>query len=416
MTPWQTRQLGQFGRVVTGKTPPTDQPQYFDGEDLFVSPRDMAWDQFYVNETQTRISRKALEKFKNQVIPKNTVMYTSLSFGFGKMGIASRQCLTNQQINSIIVNKENSFRFLFYLLKAYTPVLFSYNSGIDTPIVPKSVFERIEVKCPEFEVQHKIAGVLWTFDELLETNRRRQKLLERTEQELYREWFSRFRYPGRKGMNVTKGLPDGWEKKCLPEIADITYGFAFDGARFNPDGRGKPIIRIRNISDSTTVDFTDEKAKDKYIVRAGDLLIGMDGEFHMNHWCGDEAYLVQRVCRVKAKDPILEAYLALALRAPVKHYESILMGATVGHLGAIHLKNIEILVPPKSLRGQLTLFNDLLKQRMVIAQASRSIAAMRQKLLVRLLSERLSVDDVQITFPPSMTDEVNQNSRAMAHA
>src|SRR5262245_52525926 len=111
MTNWRTKQIRNLGRVVTGKTPPKIEPHYFDGDELFVSPKDLDWDQLYVTETETRVSSKALEKFKNQVIPKNSVMFTSLSFGFGKMGIASRALLTNQQINSVVVNKENDFRF-----------------------------------------------------------------------------------------------------------------------------------------------------------------------------------------------------------------------------------------------------------------------------------------------------------------
>lgn len=73
---------------------------------------------------------------------------TCISFAFGKMGITSRPSLTNQQINSIVVNGNHDFRFVYYLLKAYKPFIFSYNSGIDTPIVPKSVFEGIQVVCP----------------------------------------------------------------------------------------------------------------------------------------------------------------------------------------------------------------------------------------------------------------------------
>jgi hypothetical protein len=75
MSDWQTKQIKQFGRVVTGKTPPTDNPDYFDGgSELFVSPKDLDWNSFYVTETETRITEKALDKFRNQVLPKNSVM------------------------------------------------------------------------------------------------------------------------------------------------------------------------------------------------------------------------------------------------------------------------------------------------------------------------------------------------------
>ena len=173
MSDWPTKTIKNLGRVVTGKTPPKINPEYFDGDELFISPKDLDWDQLYVRETGTRITTKALEKFRNQVIPRNAVLFTSLSFAFGKMGITSKPSLTNQQINSVIVNENHHFRFVYYLLKLYKSIIFSYNSGIDTPIVPKSVFEGIEVRCPDLKVQKKIAAILSAYDDLIENNKRR---------------------------------------------------------------------------------------------------------------------------------------------------------------------------------------------------------------------------------------------------
>lgn len=220
--------------------------------------------------------------------------------------------------------------------------------------------------CRRLRSNEKNAAILSAHDELIENNQRRIALLEKLAEEIYREWFVRLRFPGHGKAKVVKGVPQGWEQKRLPEIADITYGFPFDGSRFNAEGLGRPIIRIRNIPDSSTTDYTDEVANDKYIVRHGELLVGMDGEFHINHWHGDDAYLAQRVCRLKAKQPILESYLAHAIRAPIKHFESILMGATVGHLGAMHLKSIVLLVPPEPLRERLHILNDIHRQKLML--------------------------------------------------
>ena len=85
MSDWTLTPIKKMGRVVTGKTPPKSNPEYFDGDTLFVSPKDLDWDSTHITSTQTKITEKALEKFRNQVLPKNAVMYTSLSFGFGKI-------------------------------------------------------------------------------------------------------------------------------------------------------------------------------------------------------------------------------------------------------------------------------------------------------------------------------------------
>ncbi len=126
------------------------------------------------------------------------------------MGLTSRPSLTNQQISSIIVSDDHDFRFVFYLLNTYRPIIFSFNSGIDTPIVPKSVFENIEVLCPPKTTQRKIAAILSAYDDLIANNQRRITLLESMAEEIYREWFVRLRFPGYESVKIEKGVPQGW--------------------------------------------------------------------------------------------------------------------------------------------------------------------------------------------------------------
>lgn len=417
MSDWQPLKIGDLGRVVTGKTPPTESTEYYDGDELFVSPKDLTWNSYYVDSTATRISEKALDKFKGQVIPRDTVMFTSLSFAFGKMGIASRSCITNQQINSIIVNDRHCSRFVYYLLRAYEPHIFAYNSGIDTPIVPKSVFERIPVLVPGKAEQEKIASLLSSYDDLIANNQRRIALLESMAEEIYREWFVRMRFLGFTNSASRVNPPAGWSYVDLPKLASITYGFTFAGDRFSELEVGKKIIRIRDVLAGDSKTYTDEVADDKYVVRAGDLLIGMDGEFHMNHWVAEDAFLVQRTCRVAPKQERLRAYVAHALKAPISHYQQTIVGATVGHLGAKHLNAIKLLVPPESLNPRLELLNQLLDQRLALSKQNLRLAKSRDALLPRLISGKLRVEALDIQFPPSMQPppaEAAQRGEAIA--
>jgi len=310
--------------------------------------------------------------------------------------------------------------FIFYLLQTlyrtgYMAVFNIQHTGVSR-FQYTSFKTHTELRIPELPIQKKIAAILSSYDELIENNNRRIALLEKVAEEIYREWFVRFRFPGHEKVKLVKGVPEGWERKHLPDLANITYGFPFDGARFNTAGRGKPIIRIRNIPDSATSDYTDEIADDRYIVSHGDLLVGMDGEFHINHWQGDAAYLVQRVCRIKARNPLLDGYLAYAIRAPIKHFESILMGATVGHLGATHLKSIELLVPPEHLQPRLHILNDIHRQKLFLAVGARTLSRTRDQLLPRLISGKLSVENLDIQFPPSMMEKVKTEPTATLHA
>lgn len=299
--------------------------------------------------------------------------------------------------------------FLFYLSKSDLIWKNAVNSMVGASgrqRADASFLKRVTLIIPELDEQRKIAAIVTSYDDLIENNQRRIALLEKMAEELYREWFVRLRFPGHEKVKVVKGMPEGWESKPLTLLADITYGYAFDGARFNAQGNGKPIIRIRNIINSNITEFTDEIPNDKYIVKCGDLLVGMDGEFHVNHWINDEGYLVQRVCRINAKSERIRGYLAQAIKAPIKHFESILQGATVGHLGAAHLKTINLLNPPESMNKHLEILNSLLDQKITISRMNLDLSKTRDLLLPRLISGRLPVEHLDIKFPPSMLAEM----------
>ena len=323
----------------------------------------------------------------------------------------------NQHVAIIRLNQDVADpRYVLYTINspAFKDALLKISmTGATREALTKDDISRFEIPLPELVAQKKIAAILSAYDDLIDNNKRRIALLERMAEEIYREWFVRLRFPGHEGVKVVKGVPEGWEVGKLPELAKITYGFPFQSSRFNTLGIGKPIIRIRNIVESATTDYTDEVPDDKYIVQHGDIVVGMDGEFHINHWQGDEAYLVQRVCRIKALDPQIEGYLFKAIHAPIKHFQSILMGATVGHLGAMHLNEIQILIPPPDLQAELVRFNEIFKQKLKLSQAIRLLMRTRDLLLPRLISGRLSVEDLDIRFPASMEAEAPVEAEAV---
>lgn len=103
---WKTIKIKDFGKVVTGKTPPTKQRQYLNGEYPFITPSDLKHDSFHVTSTNTTLSTEAKSKFPNQFLPESTVMFTCIA-SVGKIGVTTTDSLTNQQINSIVVDDEH---------------------------------------------------------------------------------------------------------------------------------------------------------------------------------------------------------------------------------------------------------------------------------------------------------------------
>ena len=104
----------------------------------------------------------------------------------------------------------------------------------------KIVVENTSIRVPEIQEQRHIASILSAYDDLIENNQRRIQLLEQSAQLLYKEWFVHLRFPGHEHVTITDGVPDGWEKKPLGEIADITMGQSPKSIYYNEDGNGLP--------------------------------------------------------------------------------------------------------------------------------------------------------------------------------
>ena len=416
MGEWDTKTIGDLGRVVTGKTPPTENLEYFEGDHPFVSPKDLERNSFYISDTQTRITEKALEKFKNQVLPKNAVMFTSLSFAFGKMGITSRPSLTNQQINSIVVNDDHNFKFVYYLLRAYEPIIFSYNSGIDTPIVPKSVFEKIQIRVPKRREQKKIAAILSAYDDLIENNQRRIALLEKMAEEIYREWFVRFRFPGHEQVELNKGIPQGWLLKKLDDAFDFTGGGtpSKEMDRYWQDGvinwytptditAAKGIFLEESGNKCTEEGFNNSSAKmfpSYSIMMTSRATIGAHG-MNLTPACTNQGFIT---CIPNEQYPLTYLYHWLKLSKP--HFELLSGGSTFPELIKGTFKRIEILTPPKELvqaydQKAAPIFQMIEK----LITANRKLEKSRDSLLPRLISGKLKVEKLDIQFPPSMLAE-----------
>ena len=271
-------------------------------------------------------------------------------------------------------NEDTTIRYLYYCLKSNQALLGHMQNGTGIPHVRGEDLKRFQIDLPPLPIQQKIAEVLGAYDDLIENNRRRIALLEKMARELYRERFVR-----RKGNR---------RLVSINEVCTVQYGYAFNGKLFNETGNGLPIIRIRNIPLGQSSDFTCEEAPDCYRVTDGEILVGMDGEFHINLWSGGEAFLVQRSCCFRPFDKSLKGYLIEAIRAPIKYFESAAMGATVGHLGKKDIDTITISLPSE---GEKRIFAEWFDERLSLALQNRNLAKQRDRLLPRLMSGRLEV-------------------------
>ena len=161
----------------------------------------------------------------------------------GRTGVIHNNCFT------VTPNEQVSRRFLFWALRnpLFRRQACALAAGAAQPDLPHSAFNSIEIAYPDLRSQERIASVLSAYDILIENNQRRIQLLEQAARLLYKEWFVHLRFPGHEHSNFSlptsnfpKGVPEGWEKKPLSEIADITMGQSPKSIYYNEDGNGLP--------------------------------------------------------------------------------------------------------------------------------------------------------------------------------
>jgi type I restriction enzyme S subunit len=223
--------------------------------------------------------------------------------------------------------------------------------------------------------------------------------LEEMARTLYREWFVKFRFPGHEKVPLVDSplgpIPKGWEVRNLKDMANVIYGFPFASNRFNTVGMGVPIVRIRDILTGQTDTFTEEDAEQKYHIKNGDILVGMDGDFHMCIWSSGKAFQNQRVARFESRGEIGNYHLFLALEQPIQALNKAIVGTTVAHLGDMHIKNVQIIWPPSIfLVRAREVLEPLSEQIITLKQQSQTLHHTRDLLLARLLSGQICLESV----------------------
>ncbi|HSH61238.1 MAG TPA: restriction endonuclease subunit S [Acidimicrobiales bacterium] len=142
--------------------------------------------------------------------------------------------------------------------------------------------------------------------------------------------------------------PPAWRRKPLGEVAEILNGYAFKSAAFVQHSDGAmPLLRIRDIFNNETSIAYNGEYDERYIVRRGDLVVGMDGDFNVARWRGRDALLNQRVCKLTANPKYLDDdYLARILPGYLRAIQEWTSSTTVTHLSSRDIARIPIPVPP----------------------------------------------------------------------
>jgi type I restriction enzyme S subunit len=256
-----------------------------------------------------------------------------------------------------------------------------------------SNYKSFKFQLPSKSEQERIADILSNYDDLIENNRRRIQLLERSLHLLYKEWFVHLRFPSHEHSKIIDGIPEGWERKPFSHLADFINGFAFKPEHLGD--QGLPIVKIPELRDgitSKTPRNLGDIVPDKNYLYTGDILFSWSGTILVNIWNHGEALLNQHLFKVVPKTKELYGFVYIALQNSLILFANETTGATMKHFRRSALDNVSVAVPNTTLLKQ---FDDtvspVLSQISNLQRQTTKLQQARDLLLPKLMSGAISV-------------------------
>jgi len=242
--------------------------------------------------------------------------------------------------NTIVVKTKDGFdlKYIYFRLKSFP--LRNYAGGAAQPLLTQSILRGVRVPVIKDKNQQvKIAEILSAYDDLIEINRRRIQLLEQAARLLYREWFVHLRFPGHEHTKIIDGVPEGWERRHLEEIANILKGKNITKDTIEEGdvpvvaGGLKPAYYHNTANASGPV----------ITVSASGANAGHVALYHQDIWASDCSYL-------SSSDNPEIWFLYLGMKSRQAEISGMQQGAAQPHVYPKHLKLLGLLNPPRTLR------------------------------------------------------------------
>ena len=400
---WRKVQLGSVAEIVGGSTPSTKVPQYFNGDVPWLTPKDLANAHArYIFRGKRNLSQEGLDSCSAKLLPRGAVLLSTRA-PVGYVAIAGTEIATNQGFHSLLFGNEVCSEFAYYWLKGNTEELERHASGSTFQEISGSALKDICIPLPPIPDQEAIAHILGTLDDKIELNRQMNRTLEEMARALFKSWFVNFdpvrakmdgRWsPGESLPGLPAHLydlfpdyfvpselgeiPEGWQIKALRELILLAYGKAL-----RADDRQEGTIPV--YGSNGQIGWHNKK-----LVTGPGIIVGRKGNPGTVTWAHGDFFAIDTSFYVVPIDPALDlSFLYYALAD--QDLPSIAADSAVPGLNRnLAYMNIQ-LVPDQILVDKFgNYINGIFEHRYRLEEESRSLAALRDALLPKLISGEL---------------------------
>lgn len=267
---------------------------------------------------------------------------------------------------------------------------------------------------PPIRIQRKIAAILSAYDELIESNKRRIALLERMAEEIYREWFVRLRFPGHERVKFVKGVPEHWTSVPSSKVFHV-----MSGGTPNTDNSAYwegdiPFFTPKDAGDNFYVLKTERTITQKGLDSCNSRLYKKDTIFITARGTVGKICLVHRdmamnqTCyALSPKDEEAVYFYFLSMKNAISYIKGISKSGVFDNIIVDTFKIVPILLPPLELIVRYNSFAaSIFSQIGALLESNELLLKARDTLLPRLISGKLSVENLDIQFPPGMAEEM----------
>lgn len=319
-----------------------------------------------------------IKAYHNTYKVKPPVVVTGRSGSLGKVQYIDSKCWP---LNTALYSKDfrgNNPKYIYFFLQ--TMHLEQYNAGAGVPTLNQNHLQRLKIVIHDIDEQKKVADILSTYDNLIENNNKRIKLLEHMAENLYKEWFVRFRFPGYEDVEFENGIPNEWEYTKLERLTNISTGKC-NRADAEEDGAYPLFDRSQEI-----------KRSNVWLKDCEAIIVPGEGTSFIPRYYNGKFNLHQRCYCVEPLEKEMGFFLYQTLMMYRIYFLYVATGATVPSLRLNNFNDFKVLLPKKELCFQYNKISEKMNDEILLLKNKNELLIkQRDMLLPRLMSGKLEV-------------------------